>query len=104
MRIAPRKVPPISHNGIRYAIRRSEIQRFGQSGGVIQALHEDTEQELWAVRVYEIVRDPEMEKDVQEIYIQEMLLDDTEQFLLVTDERQRRYRVALADGAVQALE
>ena len=104
MRIAPKPVPPISHQGILYRIEEDEDARFGQSGGVIQAIDVENNQEIWMVRVYQIIWDPEMEKDVQEVYIREMLLDDTEQFLLITDERQRRYRVALADGAVQAQE
>ncbi len=104
MRSAPKKVPPISRNGIRYAVQRFEEERFGQSGGIIQAINEKTDEELWSSKIYQIVYDPDMEMDVQEIFIKEMTLSAEDDALLITDERQRRYRVALADGAVQALE
>lgn len=104
MRAAPQKIPPISHNGIRYAVRRFEEGRFGQSGGVVQALNESTGTELWIVKVYSIIFDPDMEKDVQEIYIRSIQLSPEQDALLVIDERRRRYRITLADGTVLALD
>lgn len=102
MRAAPKPVSPIFYNNIRYEIEDDEVERFGQSGGIIRAVDLQTNAELWTSKVYEIKYDASYEKDVQEIYINKLELDISENLLRVQNERRRWFFVRISDGVVVA--
>jgi outer membrane protein assembly factor BamB len=74
---APPDVPPIAVNGIEYSAphwgRTSGKQ---QNGGYIEARDLKTGKLLWELRIYEIKYDPELETDVQDVFITSMQLAD----------------------------
>ena len=76
-RNAPANVPPVTVDGIQYA-----IPHFGvdvgqeQNGGYVEATSNKTGARLWLVRVYEIKYDPNLETDVQDIFITALSIAD----------------------------
>ena len=56
--------------------------------------------ELWTLQVYKTEYDPREEKDVQDVYIEEMRVDAKANALILRDERGRRFSVNLTDRSV----
>jgi hypothetical protein len=92
-RVGPPVVPPVTIGKNRFkAIHWGKEKGFGQNGGYIAAYDLRTGKELWKLRVYDIVYDPKMESDVQDVFIEKM--GRTAKGLLeITDENGRQYRV-----------
>ncbi len=107
MESAKRRVPsvkPVVHQGVRYEpLRRAADHGFAQAGGILVATEVASGRQLWVRQLYETRFDPAEERDVQEVYIESIVADAKTSSLVVTDERRRRWRVRLADGAVEAL-
>ncbi len=103
MRAPSEKVPPISNATTRFQVLLGARRRFGQSGGVVQAIDLASGEELWAVVIYPQQYDPTEERDYQEVFIQSMAFDEHGQSLLLADERQRRFSLDLATRQVVPL-
>ena len=100
-RVAPPKVAPVTVDGLRIeAIHWGRSRGLGQNGGYIVAFDPKTGQELWTLKVYDIVYDPKMEEDVQDVFIEKMKAGGGT--LLITDEKGRRYRVDVKARSVAA--
>lgn len=68
-------VPPVVHEGVRYAqITNGLIAGFDQMGGYLAAYAESGSEPLWTLRVYDNRRDPEREGDVQDVFFRSMTL------------------------------
>jgi hypothetical protein len=101
-RSAPPKVAPVEHRGIRYAVVRGAKGRgLPQNGGYIEATEIASGRSLWLVKVYEVLYDPDMEDDKREVYISRLRLDAARGRLLVENERDERFAVALDGSRVQ---
>ncbi len=92
-RIPAPKVAPVVLGGIRYEqVRNGLSAGFEQMGGYLVAIDVASGQTLWSLQVYENVRDPEREGDVQDVFFKSMVAqpDGT---LLIENERRRKFIV-----------
>jgi len=103
-RSAPLKVEPIEHRGVRYAVVRGAKGRgLPHNGGYIEATELASGRSLWLVKVYEVVYDSDIEDDKRDVYISLLRLDAARSRLLVENERDERFAVALDGSKVQKL-
>jgi hypothetical protein len=107
METAKRQAPaakPVVHKGIRYMqLRRPQEQGFTQSGGVIAAIDEATEKQLWVVQLYQTAFNVQEERDAQEVYLSELRIDAKNGMLIAIDERKRHWQISLTDRSVRQL-
>jgi hypothetical protein len=76
-RAAPRDVPPVTLNGIEYSAPHWGLAGGKQqNGGYIEAKDVKTGKLLWELRIYEIKYNPNLETDVQDLFITSMKLVD----------------------------
>ena len=90
-RSAPPDVAPLVRDGVRYE------RVFGdpgdpQVGGLIAAFDVADDRRLWTLVVFDNVRQPDLEGDVQDVFVSGMAFDD-DGLLDVVDELGRRYVV-----------
>ena len=95
-RLAPKPVPPIVSNGVRYSVEGDGRNQY------IVAQEVSTEKVLWRTLVFHTRIDPFKEEDVQWVFINELKLDD--KTLFVRDETSRCYSVDLATQRVRKQE
>jgi hypothetical protein len=87
--------------GIRYQIVPGGKGRgLGQNGGIVAAVNEQTGEELWVQKVYEIVYDDDLEADKQDVAITDLKLSRWRNRLTVKNERGERYELDLATREV----
>ena len=86
-RLAPKPVAPVTHEGLSY----SAPHDIG--GGKVYVSIHNTKTNLRSARVliYEIKYNPELERDVQDVYIVSLATDKKKNRLVITDERKRVY-------------
>jgi hypothetical protein len=95
-RIPPPDVPPVEYKGIRYAQEMQGLDHgFDQATGYLVAYDVKTNEQLWAVKVYEVETVPGLEPDVQWIYFKSMSLVPGRDELLIENEVGGRYIVDL---------
>ena len=85
-RAAPARVKPVVHDGVRYSAGRA---------GQVRATRVDTGELLWALEVYGLQGDPDLETDKREVDITALKLDAKRQHLQVRNARGQRYCVDL---------
>jgi len=106
MESAKRRAPvvkPVVVQGVRYEpLRRPDEHGFTQSGGVLAAIDDKTGKYLWGVQLYVTSLDAAEERDVQEVYINELAHDKARHAILATDERKRVWSVDITTHAVMA--
>jgi hypothetical protein len=89
-RVGPPKIKPVTIGKVRFeAIHWGKTRGFGQNGGYVAALDVSSGEELWTVKVYDVVYEEPMEEDVQDVFIERMKAEGDR--LLITDEKKRRY-------------
>lgn len=94
-------VPPVEHNGVRYSqVMDGRALGLEQSTGYLRATHIATGEDQWVLRVYELVSDPGLEQDVQEIYFRSMVLEPESNALLIEREFGGTFRVDLHERVV----
>lgn len=76
-------MPPSSSTACAARQPLAKIERDGQIGGILGAF-DAANRELWRLRVYENVRIPGLEGDVQDVYFQSMSVDGSK--LLIENE------------------
>jgi hypothetical protein len=92
-RIAPAKVEPVIHEGIRYVAPNDDGRR-----AYIEAWNVQTNKKVWDLTVFTNRIDSGLEEDVQWVFIKAMSVEDA--MLLVTSERGNTYRIDLNARAV----
>jgi len=103
-RAGPPDVAPVTVAGkVFRPIPWGRARGWGQNGGYIGAYDATSGKELWAVRVYEVTYDSELEEDVQDVFIEEMTAGPGAGELTVVDERGRSYRVDVDSRQVRPL-
>jgi len=93
-RTAPPEVPSVVQGGVEY--RASRLQT-----GCVEALDRRTNRLVWCRQVYVVKYNVDLERDVQDVCIKAMELDDNA--LLVTNERGHQYRLDLDTLEVKVL-
>jgi hypothetical protein len=101
-RKGPEPVKPVSHNGVRYeAVHWGKARGLEQNGGYVAAYDDNSGQELWLLKVYDVPYDDDMEDDKQDVFITDMRLGwFRKQRLSVKNERNQKYYVDLTDKSV----
>ena len=92
-RIAPAKVEPVIHQGVRYIAPNDDGRR-----AYIEAWDVQTNKKLWDLTVFTNRIDPTLEEDVQWVFIKTLSVQDGT--LIVTSERGETYRVDLKTKTV----
>lgn len=101
-RVGPPDVEPVTIDGVRYeAVHWGRERGLGQNGGYLEAVDAASGASLWLLQVYAIDYDPDLEEDVQDVFI-ETLKAGPRGTLKVVDERGRRYAVDPATRTVTA--
>src|SRR5262245_5432487 len=85
-RIAPANVEPVIHQGVRYVAPNDDGRR-----GYIEAWNVGTNKKLWELTVFTNPIDPNLEQDVQWVFIKTLNIHDGR--LVVTSERGTTYQV-----------
>ncbi len=98
-RVAPPKVKPVSVGKLRIeAVHWGRSRGLGQNGGFIAATDTETGKEVWLLKIYDIAYDPQLEEDVQDVFIEKIRSYNGR--LDITDEHSRHYTVDLASRTV----
>ena len=92
-RIAPAKVEPVIHKGLRYVAPNNDGRR-----AYIEAWDGQTNRKLWDLTVFTNRIDPTLEEDVQWVFITSLSLRND--MLVVTFERGKTYQVDLKTRSV----
>jgi hypothetical protein len=96
-RVAPVKVEPVIHQGLRYIAPNDDGRR-----AYIEAWDVRTNKKLWDVTVFTNQIDPTLEEDFQWVFIKALNIRDGA--LVVTSERDKIYRVDLKTKTVTQFE
>ncbi len=92
-RSPPPEVAPVVLNGKRYAQHiGTHDDNIGQSGGLLDIFEDATGKIIATIKVYDNVRNPDWEGDVQDIFFESMAFDASGR-LIITDEVERRFAV-----------
>ncbi|NJD04981.1 MAG: hypothetical protein FIA97_00595 [Methylococcaceae bacterium] len=93
-RLGPGEVAPVIIGSLRFeAIHWGRDRGLAQNGGYVAASDSVTGEELWTLKVYHIDYDPDLESDVQDVFIRSMAKTWFGNKLKVTDERGGKYVV-----------
>lgn len=90
-RSAPKPVPPV-------VVGRMEYSAPVDSMGFVVATNAENHKELWRVRVYSVAINPFLERDVQDVFITSLAVEDGS--LIITNERGARFVLNLATRKV----
>ncbi len=96
-RVAPAKVEPVIHQGVRYIAPNDDGRR-----AYIEAWDIQTNKKLWDLTIFTTRIDPTLEDDVQWVFIKALNIRDGA--LVVTSERDKIYRVDLKTKTVRQSE
>ena len=100
-RVGPKAIEPVTCGGVRYeALRWGKERDLGQNGGFVVAVDENSGDELWLQKIYEVVYDNEMESDKQDVFITKLELDENGEELLISNERGKQFSMRLSDRRV----
>jgi hypothetical protein len=100
-RVPPPKVEAVMIDGIRYAQRPGRESVDGQVGGLLSA-YDSAGKLLWTLKVYENVRRPDLEGDVQDVYFSSMAVEPDGR-LRIVNENEEVFLVDVKSRAVTAL-
>jgi hypothetical protein len=92
-RVEPKPVTPVVHNGVKYSA--------SNDSGVeakVEARNEKTGDKLWDVVIYTVKIKPDLEEDVQWVFITQLAVRDNS--LLVTNEKNQQFTVDLTTKKV----
>ncbi len=100
-RAAPEKVEPLIHGNFVYiAPHFINIDGINQNGGYIEVLNAKSGVKLWGLLVYKTEYDPDLEKDIQDVFITSLSINFLGTKLTVTDELGRQYEINISDKSV----
>lgn len=95
-RVAPPVVSPITVNGVEYrAPNTPDLE------GVVQAWDMGKTNLLWSKKVYSTTKNPQLERDVQWVFIRSMTLGASGSEILVANEKGEKYVLNLATKEVR---
>lgn len=88
-RVGPTRVEDIIFNGIKYSATNEEM-------GYVEAWNIQNNKQIWKKKIYEVTYDNHLEKDVQNVYITDLRIEDNK--LFVTNEKGEIYKINLKTG------
>ena len=98
----PREVPPVVRGGIKYTVPHfGSLHGKQEDGGYVQAWDVKSGKLLWDRMVYRVAYEPNLEKDVQDVFIVNIRV--TGKKLFVKNESNERFEMDLDGGEVRAL-
>jgi hypothetical protein len=92
-RLPPVKVDPVVYEGIRYVAPNDDGHR-----GYVEAWNVATDKKLWELTIFTNDVDPNLEEDVQWVFIKALNIEDGR--LIVTSERAKTYEVDVKTRAI----
>jgi hypothetical protein len=93
-RMPPKPVEPLVHNGVKYVALLDNGRE-----GIIVAQDEKSGKKLWDLVVYTVKIDPNLEEDVQWVFITTLAVRDNT--LVVTNEKKQQYSVDLKTKKIE---
>ena len=93
-RAAPKPVAPVVHDGVKYV-----APNVNGREGKVEARSEKTGEKLWDAVIYTVTIDPNLEQDVQWVFITGLAVRDGN--LLVTNEKGEQYVLDLKTRRVE---
>jgi hypothetical protein len=96
-RSLPAEVPPVVDRGVRYEAPHFD-NPCGQNGGCIVAYDEVSGGLLWSMKVYCTQYDPQLERDVQDVFITSLAVENGR--LDVSNEKGNHFAVDLRTRAI----
>jgi hypothetical protein len=100
-RAGPAAVAPVTIGQVRYeAVPWGRLRELDQNGGYIAAIDENSGQELWILKVYDVRYDGDMEDDKQDLFITRIEPKDS-RTLLIENENGERFIVDLPTRIVK---
>lgn len=100
-RAGPAAAAPVTIGQVRYeAVPWGRIRELDQNGGYIAAIDENSGQELWILKVYDVRYDGDMEDDKQDLFITRIESKDS-RTLLIENENGERFIVDLPTRTVK---
>ena len=96
-RSAPAEVPPVVSDGVRYEDPHTD-NPCGQNGGCVVAYDDASGALLWSLKVYCTQYDPQLEQDVQDVFITSLAVDNGQ--LDVTNEKGLHFAIDLQTHAI----
>ena len=88
-RSTPEDVPSVRTNDAVISAPHFSGGHLLQNGGFVEARDPKTKKLLWRVQVYKTVYNDELEKDVQDIFIESLSFYRNHNLLILTDEIER---------------
>jgi hypothetical protein len=107
-RLPPAMVEPVVADGVKYLapqVTPGYIEAYGVPAcpsGCVEAREEKTGKLLWRVQVYEVQYDNHLERDVQDVFVRSLKIEDGS--LLVENESDARFTVDLKSHTVKRRE
>ena len=104
-RLAPAMVEPVVAEGVKYLapqVTPGYLEAYGVPPcptGCVEAWEEKSGKLLWRVQVYTVPYDDQRERDVQDVFIRSLKIEDGS--LLVENEQGARFTVDLQSHAVK---
>ena len=95
-----KEVPPVTTDEAVYSAPHFPNGDRKQNGGVVEAHHPKTGELLWRIQIYETQYDRALEKDVQDVFIKSLALDEDHHLLIMSDEKSRIFVINLATRKV----
>ena len=104
-RLPPAEVDPVVVGQIKYnVIHWGKNRGLDQNGGYISATDTSTGQEMWVLKIYSIEYDPQMEEDVQDVFIKSMSKVWFKNKLKVINEDDNKYLIDLDSKSINKVE
>jgi hypothetical protein len=103
-RLAPEAVPPIATDKAVFSAPHFPEGDHMQSGGVVEARDPKTKKLLWQIQIYKTEYDQALEKDVQDVFIKSLTLDEIHNLLIMADEKSRVFVLNLTTKKVTRIE
>lgn len=103
-RLEPELLSPVMLGNTRFeAPLWGKSRDLAQNGGHVVAINNETGEELWLATLYEIVYDPDMEEDKQDLFLTSLKVDAKNSRLLAEDERGRKFALDIFSRKVTML-
>lgn len=92
----PKPVAPVIHNGVKYVAPNNNGREVK-----VEARNEKTGEKLWDVVIYKVKIDPNLEEDVQWVFITGLAVRDN--VLVMTNEKNEQFTLDLKTRKVEKL-
>jgi hypothetical protein len=94
----PELAKPILYNGIIYQADQNykDIGGYYENMGKIKAIDSKTKKELWKKQIYKIQLSDNMERDVQMVFITNIMIDSIHNGLIIINEKDNKYFVNIS--------